>query len=93
MELSETSLPKILLQVPVLREMNPEYIYSGYLIDILISSCHLSRVQTSLFASDFSSNVFVHIFSLSHVLFFAHLILPYFITLCIYEEPVVQFGG
>ena len=48
------------------------------------------EIQAGLFASDFSTNVFVHVFSLSHMLCFAHLTLRYFITLCVFKELVMQ---
>lgn len=60
-----------------------------FIIDILNHLIFL-EMQAGLFASDFSTTVFVHIFSLSHMPCFAHLILPYFITLCVFEELVMQ---
>ena len=60
-----------------------------FLIDTL-NHLIILEIQAGLFASDFSTNVFVHIFSLSHMLCFAHLILPYFITLCVFDELVMQ---
>jgi len=61
-----------------------------FLIDILNHLIFL-EIQAGLFASDFSTNVSVNVFSLSHMLCFAHLILPYFVTLCVFEELVMQF--
>lgn len=71
-------------------EGDESIIHSLWFCNRHLNQLNFQKIEAGLIASDFSTNVFVHIFSLSHVLCFAHLVLPYFITLCVFEELVMQ---